>query len=299
MSIFCTISTRSHLFKSLALADGLNQFGYKLSILLIDESDDALFDIPDYVNISNLTAIKESAGLEIIKKYSQNKDKLRWALKPIWLLELLNKYDKIIYVDNDIYFYANPSFLFDELNSSKLLLTPHFYPANPEKMQNWLEANFKVGLYNAGFIATNKHAKEMLQWWAKCCLYKLTKSTSRGLFDDQKYLDLLPIQFEGIQILKHKGCNLAGWNSMNYQTQGDNMTLKIEHVYPVIFIHFADLSMRKFSKPTSAFFPYYQLYISELRKYKSNYTFNKKQVTWYQISSFIDFLIWNLKRIID
>jgi hypothetical protein len=299
LSIFCTISTRSHLFKSLALADSLNRFGYQLAILVVDELDYSIHSNKKDVLISNLTAIKESTGIAIIKKYRHKKDKLRWALKPIWLIQLLHKYEKVIYVDNDTFFYADPSFLFDELNHHKILLSPHFYPAEPENKQNWLEANFKVGLYNAGFIGANKQAKEILHWWSKCCLYKITKSTSRGLFDDQKYLDLLPIKFENILIIKHKGCNLAGWNSINYSLEGDKMSLIINGKYPIIFIHFANLSLREFSKNGSKLHSYYQFYTEELRKYKHDYTFKKTHYTWYQLTSYFNFLLWKIKRLFD
>lgn len=299
MSIFCTISTRSHLFKSFALADSLNKFGYQLAILIVDELDCSIYTNKKDVLISNLTAITDSNGLAIINKYHRNKDKLRWALKPIWLIQLLHKYEKVIYVDNDTFFYTDPSFLFDALNNYKILLSPHFYPAEPDNNQNWLEANFKVGLYNAGFLGANKQANEILHWWSKCCLYKITKSTSRGMFDDQKYLDLLPIKFENILVIKHKGCNLAGWNSMNYELKGDKMNLVINGKYPIVFIHFANLSLREFSKTNSIFHPYYLFYINELRKYKQDYAFKKTDVTWYQLSSYFDFLLWKVKRLFD
>jgi lipopolysaccharide biosynthesis glycosyltransferase len=299
LSLFCTISTTSHLFKSLALADSLNKFGYKLYVLLVDAENTTSFTVPDNVSLFNLSTIHTPIVLAIINKYSTNKDKLRWALKPVWLTKLLSNSDKVIYVDNDIYFYTDPGFLFDELSHHRVLLTPHFYPANPTKNQNWLEANLRVGLFNAGFFAANRHALDILEWWSECCMYKLTKSASRGLFDDQKYLDILPVKFDGVKVLKHKGCNLAGWNAMEYTLQANNEVVLIERDTPIVFIHFAELSMRLFSNQGSIFFPYYQTYIDTLRKYKSDYMFSRNYFSYYQISSFIQFLIWKVKRMME
>lgn len=299
MSLFCTISTTSHLFKSLALADSLNKFGYKLCVLVVDAVNTSSFTVPENVSLFDLSIIDNPIGLALINKYIGNKDKLRWALKPIWLSELLNDSDKVIYIDNDIFFYSDPGFLFDELTHHSVLLTPHFYPADPTKNQNWLEANLRVGLFNAGFFAVNRNATEILAWWAECCMYKLTKSTSRGLFDDQKYLDILPVKFEGVKILKHKGCNLAGWNATEYSLVNQPTDLTIEGLTPIVFIHFADLSMRLFSHQTSNLFTNYQSYINALRKYKSDYVFKRNYFSVYQITSFINYLIWKIKRMMD
>ena len=60
---------------------------------------------PENVNIFTLLDLKDHIGIQIIDKYQNNQDKLRWALKPIFLKHLLNETNAVIYVDNDIYFY--------------------------------------------------------------------------------------------------------------------------------------------------------------------------------------------------
>jgi hypothetical protein len=46
---------------------------------------------------------------------------------------LLQSYDKVVYLDNDIYFFSSPNFIWDELDDNDVLLTPHHYSRNPEK----------------------------------------------------------------------------------------------------------------------------------------------------------------------
>lgn len=299
MSIFCTISTTSHLFKTYALANSLSAFGFKLHILVVDGgklNDSVLSNIVHY----SLSDVTDEVGLKLIKKYQSNKDKLRWGLKSVFFKQLLNQNEKVIYVDNDTYFYADPQFLFDELDTHHVLLTPHFYRSNPAKDQNWLEANYRVGLFNAGFIGASKKAVEALEWWADCCLYKITKSTSRGLFDDQKYLDLFPVKFEGVRIIKHKGCNLAGWNYEDYQIEAsDKHEVLINGKYPLVFIHFAESSMLEFSKPTSPLHTCFNTYMETLRTFNNKYIFKRNYFSWYIIINYFNFLLWKLKRMID
>jgi len=172
-------------------------------------------------------------------------DRVRWSLKPILMEHLLQTYDKVVYVDNDIYFFNSPSFIWDELDESDVLLTPHHYPRNPEENQNWLEANFKVGLYNAGFVAANKNGVDVLKWWAGCCLYRCEKSWFRGLFDDQKYLDLMPIVHPNTKVLEHQGCNVAGWNvEVCRRTVDETGSVAINSRWPIVFVHFNGFSIR-------------------------------------------------------
>ena len=287
------------MFKTYALANSLSAFGFKLHILVVDggkPSDSTLSNTVHYP----LSDITDEVGLKLINKYQSNKDKLRWGLKSVFLKHLLGQNEKVIYVDNDVFFYANPQFLFDLLNDNNILLTPHFYRSNPAKDQNWLEANYRVGLFNAGFLGVNKQAMDALTWWSACCLYKITKSTGRGLFDDQKYLDLFPVKFDGVHIVKHQGCNLAGWNAEDYQiATRSKEEVVINGKYPVVFIHFAESSMLLFSSPTSLLYPYYLKYLEELRGFSKNYTFTRTYFSWYIVSSYFNFLLWKIKRLMD
>ena len=102
--------------------------------------------------------------------------------------------------------------LFNELENNNTVLTPHWRGEYPEIDEVNFNLQFVGGLYNAGFIGVNESAKNAMSWWANACLYKCEKDFKNGHYVDQTYLNLLPIYFEGIKILKHQGCNVANWN---------------------------------------------------------------------------------------
>lgn len=278
----CTISTQSHLFKSFALFDSVMPFsGTDLCCLVTDANHHQLKEGVVFHHLHDLTA---DLAQTIQQKYTN--DKLRWSLKPVYVQFLLEQgYDRVIYVDNDIFFFSSPDFLFEKLAHSSFLLTPHFYKADPTKEQNWLEANFRVGLYNAGFFGANKNAVPALEWWAECCVYEVKKVYWRGLFDDQKYLDLVPVQFDDVEIVKHTGCNLAGWNDWNYWSKEDES---------VVFIHFAELTMEKFSVNTHVLNKYYHQYISALKKYQANFEWKKNRRSVNYFRNALYYLRWKL-----
>lgn len=299
MFSFCTISTSSHLFKAFALANSIAPFNGFLNILVIDKMND-LVKKPENINIFTLSDLNDSIGDQIIEKYKNNHDKLRWALKPVFLKHLLNETNALIYVDNDIFFYNDFSFLFHELTTNNILLTPHFYKSSPHEDQNWLEANFRVGLYNAGFVGVNQQAILALNWWANCCLYNVKKDFWRGLFDDQKYLDLFPILFDKVKIIKDKGCNLAGWNYLNYHLKRDsNDSLIVDKTNKIIFIHFAESSLVDFSKSDHLLNKEYKVYEKNLLNHHALFSYKRSIFNKRTIFPFIYFLIWKLFRKIE
>jgi hypothetical protein len=270
---FCTITTADHLFKTLALYDSVSAISSDafLHVLYIDTLPTPLptGNIAFY-SINDLSHLPSAQT--VISKYSSSKDKLRWSLKPVFLRLLLDEgHDKVIYTDNDIYFSGDYRFLFDLLDTYDFLLTPHHYPRDPAKDQNWLEANFRVGLYNAGFIGVNKNAAKDLEWWTACCAYRCEKNALRGTFDDQKYLDLIPVINEKAHIVRHKGCNVAEWNrTVISRTEKDGQIL-LDNQYPLVFVHFNGTTVRAISQGEEPLLKKsLDLYIDNLKKHKTD-----------------------------
>ncbi len=229
------------------------------------------------------------------KKYGKSSDAFRWGMKPVFLKYLLTKlgYSKVIYVDNDICFFSNPTHLFDLLNQNSILLTPHYYDFNTEKNQSWLEANFRIGLYNAGFVGVNQDALEMLEWWRKACLYAMKKAFWRGLYDDQKYLDLVPILFDKTHVIKAYGHNLASWNE---QYQEDKLKRLNDQV---VFIHFTPHTIHAFKKSGSKFKIYFDRYSQMLENRSYDVRLLNRRNRKVDFSDFTYYIKWRLVRIFE
>jgi hypothetical protein len=279
---FATITSHSHLWKVNALHESIvasYSGNFTLHVLVTDASVKTAKSTLPFYNLEYLQSNGTAAA--VIQKYKTQHDRLRWSCKSLFLHSLLNTKtaSAIIYLDNDICVFNDCTFLFDELKLSPVLLTPHFYPANPGKNQNWLEANYSVGLYNAGFIGVNSNALPMLQWWAECCLYRCEKNKWRGLFDDQKYLDLAPILYPDTKVIQHKGCNVAGWNIELCPRELIDGIVLIDGRYPVIFIHFNDYTIRQIIEGNDPLLkPYWNQYFGLLYKYDAA----KKQEYYYR-----------------
>lgn len=289
----CTISTKSHLFKSRALLKSVSLYSSASIFCLITDGNEHVGE-QEMIHYDTLETLQSETAIKIKKKYKG--DSLRWALKPIYLKHLLlQDFDAVIYCDNDIYFYNSLDFIFDDLTENSFIITPHFYKANPLKEQNWLEANFRVGLYNAGFIGANLNGIEILDWWANCCLYNIKKSYWRGLYDDQKYLDLIPILFENVKILKHRGCNVAGWNQEGTFVEKEKNGTKINGDL-LVFIHFAALSMEMFSNQKNPLHDEWKQYIEALKKEKNDFEYINNKFQKNTMSAYFYYLRWLIVR---
>jgi len=291
---FCTITTIDFLYKTKALHASLQKCckDFSFHVLVTDAASLPLNE--NEIQYYDTSILKSETALAIINKYRANANKLRWSLKPVFILHLLQNFEKVIYTDNDIAFFNSPDFLFEALDHNPILLTPHHYAHSPQKNQNWLEANFTIGLYNAGFVGANRDAKKTLEWWAACCLYRCEKSRWRGLFDDQKYLDLVPIIEPLTKVLTHKGCNLAGWNIDTCERTLSNNEVLIEGKYQVVFIHLNDYTIRMIVEGKDPLLEsYWQQYLSTLQSFKKGL----QQHNLYRPQSFTEKLrlaVWQL-----
>lgn len=297
MSKFVTISSASHLFKAAALAESLALHGACLDVWLTNPLQvKATFKLPVSCTLRSLEDLDANRLALLHKKYGSNSDAFRWSLKSLVLEKaLLEGADSAVYLDNDLYFLQSPASLVETFKQYAILLTPHFYPSNPRmKGAHWFEANYQVGIFNAGFIGVRNDALPFLNWWFDCCAYSVRKSYFRGLFDDQKYLDLVPTLFEAVYIHPSPTWNFAAWNDWTPAFHVSNETLMIAE-NPVVFVHFATLSLERFSVPAHPANFVYQRYLSHLQSF-DNKVLSLKEAYFSRrnILNFLRYLHWRL-----
>ena len=269
---FCTITSQSHLYKTRVLRDSILRHHpeSRVSVLCVDGP------IPEQeykTRFFGLTEKVDCFGWHALQKRYKG-DALRWSLKPVLIRHLLSDsdVDAVVYLDNDCYVVGRFEQLEIDLQAgAHALLSPHYYPADPAKEQNWLEANFRVGLYNAGFVVAKSGAEDFLDWWAGCCLYRMEKNYFRGLFDDQKYLDLAPVIFPNVRLIRHKGYNLAGWNLSTVKRYYENGSCFLEEGGLAVFIHFNYYTCRMLNEGKEpALEVFWGEYVKQLKEYNSH-----------------------------
>ena len=279
MNCFCTIITADYFFYTKAIYDSLKRFNLKVKfhVLIVDDFKRRL----DYdgIEVSTLENLKNDfqEDYALIKHYEYDKaSNLRWALKPLFLKYLLleKKYNKVIFVDPDLYFYHNPFFLFNNLNDSDVIITPHWRSKDPTKDVSNFNSLFSGGIFNAGFFGCNANSINILDWWLSVCAYKMEKKD--GFYVDQGYLNLMPIYFsKQVSILEHKGCNVANWNMIECKRTSVGKTVLINNKYPIVFIHYTNATINIIvSGQDMLLKPFLDIYKAALLKHNESFKFD-------------------------
>lgn len=163
------------------------------------------------------------------------------AVKPRFMQYLLQRFtaaDKFVYLDPDVLVYGEFMELRELLEHNSIVLAPHLLRPGNVDMEI---SSLAHGSYNLGFLAVRRsdNATEFVKWWADRLFLFCYDDKARGIFTDQKWIDLAPSFFD-VHILKHHGYDFATWSLLGsdlrpaghgYVVNGD----------PLRFIHFSGL----------------------------------------------------------
>ena len=141
---------------------------------------------------------------------------LNTAVKP-WAFEfILGKgHSRVVYLDPDIYLYGRLEEVEAAWSAGNLLvLTPHLTEfVDDDRKPGELDI-IRSGTYNLGFLGLTADPETLrfLRWWQGKLEYNCVADHDKGIFVDQKWIDLIPGIFAGVKILHHPGYNVAYWN---------------------------------------------------------------------------------------
>lgn len=143
--------------------------------------------------------------------------------------------DTITYLDADLFFFSNPSPIYEELGDGSVLVVGHRFPSHLSYLERY-------GIYNVGLLSFRRDdvASRCLDRWRRQCLEWCYDRVEEGRFADQKYLDDWPTYFPRVVVLKNKGAGLAPWNVANYKLRVDNRQVLVDSDR-LIFFHFHGL----------------------------------------------------------
>lgn len=203
----CTIVETSYVPYALTVYESIQKWGSDLCFhIFIADADQPIGDISrQYPNICFLTPCQvcsDGIARELYEAYRfSSMDSFRQSMKSALILFLLEKrgFEKVLFLDADLFFYNDFRFLFQALDDYSVLLTPHWRSSiDPYMDYIMFQTIFTDGLFNGGFIGANKHGAEAMHWWAKVCVRTCIIDRTRGLFGDQTYLNLLPVLFDRV-----------------------------------------------------------------------------------------------------
>ena len=79
------------------------------------------------------------------------------------------RYNKVIYGDCDLHFFTDPAWLWKELDTAHVLLSPHWRSSVATIDRPNFDLLYVGGLYNGGFVAASKAGVPALVAWGENC----------------------------------------------------------------------------------------------------------------------------------
>jgi glycosyltransferase involved in cell wall biosynthesis len=214
--------------------------GYQRFVILVDAIDGYFNpgDEPFITILSSDLSIPNSDWVHF--KYTILE--LNTAVKPYAIEHLAKNYDiaRLLYFDPDIKVYLPLDQLVLQLDSNDVLLTPHLLEPIDDKYNPGEIDILRSGSYNLGFVALriNEATIRLVRWWQEKLYNHCYVDLARGLFTDQRWMDLVPGIFPNVSIIRHPGYNVAYWNiKQRCVERGPNGYTANQQ--PLMFFHFS------------------------------------------------------------
>lgn len=252
MNAIYTTCTINHLSRAFSLLESVHEYHPEIRfvICLIDGIDRNSLPTGNYEIV-----FAEEMGLPFFKemciKYSTLE--LNSALKPYFASFLLKQnlqIDKLVYLDSDILLFNKFDLIFNKLEEYSIILTPHSLSSVDTGFIFDDRDFLRSGIYNAGFFAVRRdnNADSFLKWWMDKLRNQGFFDPKRGMFAEQLWMNLIPLYFENVCILLHKGCNVAYWNLHERIIIKREGSFFVNNETPLIFFHFSGAGVDCFEK---------------------------------------------------
>jgi hypothetical protein len=242
-----TICATNYVGKALALRQSYLAYHTESDfyILIVDREHNRFKCLESDVNILWV----EDLGITDFSHYAMKFDiiELNTNVKASILSLLLQKYNMVLYLDPDIYFYGTLQPVLRELESHSIVVTPHtLAPVMDGKVPSDIDF-LRMGSFNLGFVGVAKceEAFRFLDWWSKRCLEFGFYEPQIGLAVDQKWIDLVPSFFPGLKILRDPGLNVAFWNLHERAISRQDKMWVVNKEWPLRFFHFSSFNPEK------------------------------------------------------
>jgi hypothetical protein len=241
--VYCTYFDHKYLSRGLALYRSLRRHapGSRLWVLCLSE---ACYQTLVALNLPDMLPVRladfEAADPEVAgTRENRSTIEYYFTCSPAWMLFVLAREpgaEWVTYLDGDLFFFAAPEVIYDELRDAVIAIVPHRYTSKLAKMR-------RFGTYNVGWVGVRNDPEgiAVIRWWRDRCIEWCHDYVDEGRFADQGYLDSFPGRSSRVRVIENIGVNLAPWNIGNYRIDFQDGNVRIDKIHPLVFFHFQGL----------------------------------------------------------
>jgi len=239
---YCTYFDHRYLPLGLALHVSLQRVAdeFTLWVLALDEEAASFLDAAPLPSLRVVRIAQLEAFDPQLKATESTRSRVEYYFTcspclPRYLMDV-EGLGEVTYLDSDLWFFASPESVFDELGDGSVAIVPHRF-AGPAA-----RTHAKHGHYNVGWLTFRNDAdgRACLEWWRAMCLDWCHDRVEPTRYADQKYLDYFERRFDGVHSIAHPGANLAPWNVDGHTVTQDACGVRVDG-HPLVFFHFQGL----------------------------------------------------------
>jgi glycosyltransferase involved in cell wall biosynthesis len=243
----CTIISKNYLSYARVLVDSFHQHHPtgRAFVLLVDRVDGRFPGGAERFELVELAALGIPDLTRMSFQYSILE--LNTAVKPHFMRHLLTRrgVSRLFYLDPDILVFRSLTELAALLAAHSILLVPHLTaPTDSDGKVPDERSILRAGVYNLGFLGVRKDPTVLafLEWWGRHLGAECFADPDRGLFVDQRWIDLVPGLFGGAHIVRDPGYDVAYWNLTHRQVETTGGEVSVNG-RPLQFFHFSGLDV--------------------------------------------------------
>lgn len=240
-----TICAKNYLAQALTLKESVLKKNDDVDFFLV-LADKVTEDVCDL----DLSPLDESWCPDWVSMaFKYNVIEFATSVKPFFIAKLFKDgYEKVMYLDPDIYVTDSLRYVWNQLNDYSIMLTPHY---------NNIETNYTgavteeellfVGIYNLGYCAIKNDTvgNKIAEWWCNRLQWKCYADHTDALHVDQRWMDFVPGFFPKETLISHHfGINVAIWNLHERELLVEDDKYLIKDLstgvtYPLLCFHFS------------------------------------------------------------
>jgi hypothetical protein len=243
MKILFTICSNNYLAQALVLAASAKKFqpSWKFVLGLVDVKTEAISYDSFGFEVLEIAAIEP--GIEgLAGKYSIVE--LNTCVKATYCKWFFDERgaEEVVYLDPDTCLYQPLNDLDGFFAEADILLTPHVLtpiPLDGRPIGENLFLNY--GLYNLGFLALRRSEEtaRFLDWWKERTYANGYNRPGVGLYTDQLWINLVPVYFRRVALIRHPGYNMGPWNLHERELFREEGHFMLRGGLQLVFYHFS------------------------------------------------------------
>ncbi len=261
MKIAYNVSTINYLWQAESLAQSFIKHNpdYTFFVCIIDRVTPDL-DITKYkfsFNIIWIDELQTPTWDKMVEHYTLFE--LVMSTKALVLDYLFKNFNPnfALCLDSDMIIFDSFQLIENQLDKYNIYLTPYCYSPIPittpiELVENGFSDTqpledrmmLYVGIYNMGFIAVKNtpETESFVKWWVNMSINQCFVGRKQGMFGEQLCINLVPIYFEKVLVIKDLGYNAASWNFHERSFSEKDGKFYVNDEFPLVFYHYSGYS---------------------------------------------------------